>query len=94
MRKELEEAFGMSKIIDLENLNQDLIRQREKIQEEIKSLQTVQGNQKKAIGAIDHKSKKGMRHVKKLENEYLKLQQERRQIDEECHQEKLENDDL
>lgn len=44
MRKELDDAFGMSKIKDLENLNTDLIRQREEIEEEIRSLQTVEGN--------------------------------------------------
>lgn len=44
MRKDLDEAFGLTKIIQLENKNKELQIQREALEEDIKHLQQVEEN--------------------------------------------------
>lgn len=67
MRRDLEEAFGLTKITQLENKHKELNYQREQLENEIKVLHQVEENQQKALDENIIKSKKGLKHIGKLE---------------------------
>ena len=87
MKRDIDEAFGIQKIILFENQLKDLQRQRQNIENEVQAQEDMQSKQQIAVIEEEQKTQKSRKQLSKLQEELRSLKTQKREAQESLRQE-------